>query len=327
MVTNNTQFNQLMLTDGGELTFEQRQFVDLHKEICYNAQRATESFVSFTGNIRKMKEEKRYLAAGYKEFEEYTEDALGIKQRQAYYYVSIAEKLPESFLQSNASLGVTKLALLTSLDETEREALMERINLEESSTREISAEVKAIKAERDEAEKQLSIVSQEKAAIEQEKRALEEENEKLEAELAVAKKAGEPEVVFQPDLQTVSDLEAERKKTTKLEKESKKKDARISELENELKAKTEKGEQEKKEALAAAEKQLKTMAAELEEAKAKKTTITDDSLLTFKVKFSDLQHVGTEIATIISGADEQTAEKLRNAMRAVITKWQEDMKL
>ena len=145
--------------------------------------------------------------------------------------------------------------------------------------------------------------------------------------MAAAKTAGEPEVVFQPDLQTVSDLEAERKKTTKLEKESKKKDARITELEHELKAKTEKGEQEKKEALAAAEKQSKTMAAELEEAKAKKTTITDDSLLTFKVKFADLQRVGSEIATIISGADEQTAEKLRNAMRAVITKWQEDMKL
>ncbi|MBQ8323211.1 MAG: hypothetical protein IJX91_04520 [Clostridia bacterium] len=162
-MVNNTQLDQLMLTDSGELTLKQKQFVDLHKQICYNAQATAESFVSFVQNVRKMKDEQLYLAAGYSAFEEYTENALHIKQRQAYYYVSIAERLPESFVRGNASLGVTKLSLLTTVDESERQELMERINLEEASSREISAEIKALKAERDEAQKQLSITTDELA--------------------------------------------------------------------------------------------------------------------------------------------------------------------
>ncbi len=334
----NTQFSQLMLAENGELTFEQRQFIDLHKQICYNAQSATESFVGFVQNVRKMKEERLYQAAGYTAFEEYTEDALHIKQRQAYYYVSIAEKLPESFLQGHASLGVTKLALLTSIDASEREELMERINLEQTSVRGIEAEIKAITAERDEATKQLSIMTEAKAAVEKEKEDLQQElhvselsvkdllakNKKLEKQL---KEAPTPEVVFQPDLQTVSELQEAQKRNKELEEEDGKKAARISELEEKLKAKAERNEKKKSADLEAAERKLKEMAAELEEAKAKKTTIADDSLLTFKVKFGDLQRLGGEISTILNSSDEETADKLRNAMRAVLTKWQEDMKL
>lgn len=342
MEQNTTQFDQLMLTvtDGGELTLEQRQFVDLHKQICYNAQATAESFVNFVRNVRTMKEERRYLAAGFDTFEVYAENALGIKQRQAYNYVSIAEKLPESFLKGNASLGVTKLALLTSIDDGEREELMKRVNLKEASTREINAEIRAITAERDEAEKQLSIVTQEKAAVEKENVQISEEwtaavneNKRLRAEKAAIQKeldetkAQKSQVVYQPDLQTVADLQKAQKRNAELEEADGKKSARISELEEKLKAKEARSEKKKEADLAAAERKLKEMAAELEEAKAKKTTIADDSLLTFKVKFGDLQRLGSEITTILNASDEQTATKLRNAMNAVITKWKEDMKL
>lgn len=341
-MANNTQFDQLMLTDSGELTLKQRQFVDLHKQICYNAQATAESFVSFVQNVRKMKDEQLYLAAGYSAFEEYTENALHIKQRQAYYYVSIAEKLPESFVRGNASLGVTKLSLLTTVDESERQELMERINLEEASSREISEEIKALRAERDEAQKQLSIATDELVATQKEKKELSEkysdalttakglaeENKVLEGKLEYAQKAAKtPEVVYQPDMQTVADLQAAQKRNQELEEEDGKKAARISELEEKLKAKKEKDEKKKSMELEAAERKLKEMAAELEEAKAKKTTITNDSLLTFKVKFGDLQRIGGEIQAIIDSSDEETADKLRNAVRAVITKWQEGMKL
>lgn len=324
---NYEHFDQLMLADNSGLTVEQQQFKDLHERICYNARKSAEHLIEMASGIREMRDSKRYKAAGFEDFEDYTLNALGIKERQAYNYISVIEKLPEEFIRAHATIGVTKLALLTSVSEEERKEILEKIDLDTANTVEINAAVKVAIEERNKAQEQLTLALEEKADIEQEKRALEAENKKLETELTLAKTTSEPEVVFQPDLQTVSDLEAERRKTTKLEKESKKKDARIFELENELKAKTEKSEQEKKEAVAAAEKQLKTMAAELEEAKTKKMTITDDSLLTFKVKFGDIQRVGNEIATILNGADEQTAEKLRNAMRAVITKWQEDMRL
>ncbi|MBQ8323212.1 MAG: hypothetical protein IJX91_04525 [Clostridia bacterium] len=154
------------------------------------------------------------------------------------------------------------------------------------------------------------------------------ENKVLEAKLEDAQKAaGTPEVVYQPDMQTVADLQAAQKRNQELEEEDSKKAARISELEEKLKAKKEKDEKKKSLELEAAERKLKEMAAELEEAKAKKTTITDDSLLTFKVKFGDLQRLGSEIQAIIDASDKETADKLRNAMRAVMTKWQEGMKL
>lgn len=318
---NNTQFNQLMLTDNSGLTVEEQQFKDLHNRICYNAQKAAEHLIDMAGSIREMRDTKRYKAAGFESFGEYTEQALRIKERQAYNYISVIENLPEAFIRAHSTLGVTKLALLTTVDDTDRQELMSRIDVEETSVRDITAEIKAITAEKDEAVKQLALMTEEKAAVAK-------ENEQIKQELEAAKKAAAtPEVVFQPDVQTVTELEDTKKRNKELEAEDAKKTARISELEGKLKAKKEKEEKKSNAELEEAERKLKEMAAELEEAKAKKTTIADDSLLTFKVKFGDLQRVGSEILELLNGADEQTATKLRKAMNAVITKWKEEMKL
>ena len=101
METTNTNYRQLMLTDSGELTLEQKQFVDLHKRICYDSQKATEYIVDMAQGIREMKESKRYQTAGFTSFGEYTETALGIKERQAYNYIAVIEKLPEGFVKAN----------------------------------------------------------------------------------------------------------------------------------------------------------------------------------------------------------------------------------
>lgn len=304
---NNEQFNQLMLTDNGGLTVEQQQFKDLHNRICYNAQKAAEHLIDMACSIREMRDTKRYKAAGFDKFEDYTEQALRIKERQAYNYISVIENLPEAFIREHSTIGVTKLALLTTVDDTDRKELMSRIDIEETSVRDITAEIKALKEEKEEAVKQLSILTAEKAAVTK-------ENEEIRRELKEAKQAAaNPEVVYQPDLQTVAELEDAKKRNKELEEEDAKKATRISKLEEKLKAKQEKDSQKS--------------SAELEEAKAKKTTITDDSLLKFKVKFEDLQRVGGEIASILNGADEETAVKLRKAMNAVVTKWREEMKL
>ena len=129
METTNTNYRQLMLTDSGELTLEQKQFVDLHKRICYDSQKATEYIVDMAQGIREMKESKRYQTAGFTSFGEYTETALGIKERQAYNYIAVIEKLPEGFVKANAEIGVTKLALLTSVNEEEREEILEKIDI------------------------------------------------------------------------------------------------------------------------------------------------------------------------------------------------------
>lgn len=153
METTNTNYRQLMLTDSGELTLEQKQFVDLHKRICYDSQKATEYIVDMAQGIREMKESKRYQTAGFTSFGEYTETALGIKERQAYNYIAVIEKLPEGFVKANAEIGVTKLALLTSVNEEEREEILEKIDITTAKTTEINTAVKEAIAAREEAEK------------------------------------------------------------------------------------------------------------------------------------------------------------------------------
>ena len=165
METTNTNYRQLMLTDSGELTLEQKQFVDLHKRICYDSQKATEYIVDMAQGIREMKESKRYQTAGFTSFGEYTETALGIKERQAYNYIAVIEKLPEGFVKANAEIGVTKLALLTSVNEEEREEILEKIDITTAKTTEINTAVKEAIAAREEAEKQLSLLSDEKAEV------------------------------------------------------------------------------------------------------------------------------------------------------------------
>ena len=117
---NYEQFDQLMLADNGDLTVAQQQFKDLHERICYNAKKSAEHWVEMASGIREMRDSKRYKAAGFDDFADYTVNALRIKERQAYNYISVIEKLPESFIRGHATIGVTKLALLTSVSEEER---------------------------------------------------------------------------------------------------------------------------------------------------------------------------------------------------------------
>ena len=140
---NYEHFDQLMLADNSGLTVEQQQFKDLHERICYNARKSAEHWVEMAGAIREMRDSKRYKAAGFEDFADYTVNALGIKERQAYNYISVIEKLPETFIKAHATIGVTKLALLTSVNEEEREEILEKIDLDTAKTAEINAAVKA----------------------------------------------------------------------------------------------------------------------------------------------------------------------------------------
>lgn len=72
-----------------------------------------------------MKIEGLYTHLGYDSFEEYAEQEHNLKRRQAYQYISVYENLGEDFVQSNAQLGITKLALLTQINTEDRAEIME----------------------------------------------------------------------------------------------------------------------------------------------------------------------------------------------------------
>jgi chromosome segregation ATPase len=324
---NYEHFNQLMLADNNGLTVEQQQFKDLHERICYNAKKSAEHWVEMANGIREMRDSKRYKAAGFEEFEDYTVNALGIKERQAYNYISVIEKLPEEFIRAHATIGVTKLALLTSVNEEEREEILEKIDLDTAKTSEINAAVKAALEERDKATQQLALALEEKADLEREnaeyqaeyldlikeqkgnraeQKRLEEENEELREKLA-EKESAEPTVIYQSDPEQA-------KKLDKAEEEK-------HVLEDELASK-ELALEEERAAKVAMEKEMEDLRKRLEQAKMEKyepakVEIKGDAVVVFKVKFETFQDLLDEMCALIGEMDDVSAKKCKAAVHAI----------
>ena len=122
---------------------EKNEALELHNRILINANMAYSSWVEACKCLKQMRDTKLYIELGYAEFEDYTTQALGIKERQAYTYISTYENLGERFLQSNAAVGITKLALLSAVPVTERDELVESNDLKGMTVKEVEELVKA----------------------------------------------------------------------------------------------------------------------------------------------------------------------------------------
>lgn len=107
------EMQQLSLTPDG--TTEQAQAVGLHYEIVAAAQAAANSLLTLGRKLKQMRDTGGYKRLGFETFADYTEQAVGIRQRQAYTYISVVEKVPARLVEENAAAGVTKLALLAKL--------------------------------------------------------------------------------------------------------------------------------------------------------------------------------------------------------------------
>lgn len=116
----------------------------LNKHIKANAQIAQESLYEVCKGLKEMRDDKLYKELNYKNFEDYCEQEVGIKWRQAYNYISIAESFSEDFLQSIAKIGTTKLSLLAKLDEPQREEIQQTTDLESVTVRELKARIKKL---------------------------------------------------------------------------------------------------------------------------------------------------------------------------------------
>lgn len=102
-------------------TPEQAEAIGLHYEIVSAAQAAASSLLDLGRKLKRMRDSGKYKALGFETFGDYTEQAVHIRQRQAYTYISVVEKLPAQLIEENAAAGVTKLALLAKLGPQDRE--------------------------------------------------------------------------------------------------------------------------------------------------------------------------------------------------------------
>lgn len=222
-------------------------------------------------DLRRMKIENLYVHLGYESFEDYAEKEFQIKRRQAYQYISVYEKLGEEFVQSNAQLGITKLALLAAANPEDRAEIMENENVSDMTTRELEEALAKFKQQGE----QLSMLEEENnelknAAKGREKleKELEEARQKcIEQENKINELESAPVEVITKEVQ-VPDKKAEKE----LAEAKKAQKAAEKELQEAQEAKN-RAEKE----LAAAKKELEAKTSELQRATAKPTESSDKS--------------------------------------------------
>ena len=107
-----------------------------------------ENYYAVCKNMKEMRDGKLYKELGYQNFEDCCKAEFGLARTQAYKYISIAENLSEDFVHSSEQIGTTKLSLLAMLDESTREAVTETVDVENTTVKELKAEINKLKAEK-----------------------------------------------------------------------------------------------------------------------------------------------------------------------------------
>ena len=139
-------------------TVKEADALRLHYEIMAAAQAAAASLLDLARKIKLMRDTGGYKALGFDTLEAYTLTTMGMKQRQAYNYIAIAEKLPAQLIEQNAAPGVTKLALLAQLRGQEQQQIAAETNLTETTVAALKAQIKELQAKNAGYAEQLSML-------------------------------------------------------------------------------------------------------------------------------------------------------------------------
>lgn len=132
--------------NNSELRLDQHeQAVKLHQEIMVSASLAQQNILTMCTKLKEMHDGKLYKELGYQNFEDYCENEVGFNRKQAHKYISIIEKVNLENVHSSGQIGVTKLALLATVSESEQQEISEKVNLEETTVKELKAEIDKLK--------------------------------------------------------------------------------------------------------------------------------------------------------------------------------------
>lgn len=206
--------NNLQTYENENLTREESA-TELDLKIKAYANMAWQNLVESCKCLKRMRDTKKYEKLGYSSFGEYTEASLNIKERQAYTYISTLEKQGEAFLQSNASLGITKLALLNAIPATDRQDFVENHDIAGMSVSEVEALVK----ENDGRAEQIELLSGELSDKNTELDEAEERISELEAELETERNKPTEVAVAEPDEEMLNKIRSEAAEAAKREAE------------------------------------------------------------------------------------------------------------
>ena len=163
------------------LTKQHKTAIELNQKILITAQAAQQNLYDMCVMLKQMRDDKLYKELGYQNFEDYCESEVGFGYRQAHKYISIVENVKN--MNSNSCLGITKLSLLSSLSESQQDQLQQTVNLEDTSVRELKAEIAKLK---DAHKKELKELSDENTELQGKMKELVSDADTVRAELAEA---------------------------------------------------------------------------------------------------------------------------------------------
>lgn len=291
---------------GAAATAEESAALRLHYEIMAAAQAAAASLLDLARKIKLMRDTGGYKALGFDTLEAYTLTTMGMKQRQAYNYIAIAEKLPAQLIEQNAAAGVTKLALLAQLSGQEQQQITAETNLTETTVAELKAQIKELQAKNAGYAEQLSLLQNQPPVAEVQ--AEEVDMDALRAEIRAEMKA---------------EMESQRRADAKMtELNQKERDEAIKAAQ---KARAEL-EEAKRAAAAAAEqaraKELDQARHQAEETAARLNMVADESAVRFGLLFDQLQDTAGKIFDLVDtlqqGGLTEKAEKFQTALHKAL---------
>lgn len=269
---------------------------EVHARIMANGQVLQNTLLEICKDLKTMRDEKLYSSLGYSTFEDYAENACGIKQRQAYSYISTYEKLGEKLINDMENVGITKLALISEISSYERDEFISQTDIENSTVKELKAKVEEFKKQ----------------------------TEQLTLELEEYKSAPAPEADSTADKTTELENQIKQLKQTAADKEKQLKQK------YEQKVKTAVADEAKKAEFLKSENEelktkLKTVDEKLSQAVSKaKAAGADSDVAALKVYFDTLQSNAKrcfEYLSKIKAKDSATASRLASAMQGQFTEF------
>ena len=149
-----------------ELSLNQHeQAVKLHNKIMASASLAQQSLWEMCSSLKEMRDGKLYKELGYQNFEDYCENEVGFSRMQAHKYIAIVENVNLENVNSSLQIGVSKLYLLSTISESEQQEISEKVNLEETTVKQLKAEIDKLKKDNIELERKSRFDDCEKASL------------------------------------------------------------------------------------------------------------------------------------------------------------------
>ena len=295
---------------------EESAALALHYEIMAAAQTAAASLLDLARKIKRMRDTSGYKALGFDSLEAYTMATMGMKQRQAYNYIAIAEKLPAQLIEQNAAAGVTKLALLAQLSGQEQQQIAAETNLTDTTVAELKAQIKELQAKNAGYAEQLSLLQDQQPVADAQ--AEEVDMDALREEIRAEVKA-EMDSLHQADAKMAELNQKERDEAVKAAKDARKKlEAAQQAAEDAAKAhaaELERIKQQAQEEAAAARRQAEETARRMDMA-------ADESAVRFGLLFDQLQDAAGKVLdladTVQAAGDTEKAGKFRAALRRAL---------